>query len=180
MELTDSIQKAPESEDGEHQERAVPRLSFVDVHHSYGDIAALRGVTLDVAQGEIVCLLGHSGCGKTTLLRIGAGVERQVAGQVLIDGQEVSGSHRFDPPERRGVGLMFQDYALFPHLTILKNVMFGLADRPSDKAESMARAALWSGSVYPNMPTPIPMPCPAASSSGPPWQGLSPRNRVFC
>jgi len=124
------------------QDAPKPRLAFDDIHHTYGTLAALRGVSLDVAPGEILCLLGHSGCGKTTLLRIGAGVERQTSGQILIDGQVVSGPALFAPPEQRGVGLMFQDYALFPHLTILKNVMFGLASKPTGEAKDMAMAAL--------------------------------------
>jgi iron(III) transport system ATP-binding protein len=95
-----------------------------------------------VAPGEVVCLLGHSGCGKTTLLRIAAGLERPSSGRVVLDGIEVCGPSRFVPPERRGVGLMFQDYALFPHMTILANVMYGLTSLERGEAERAARAAL--------------------------------------
>src|ERR687894_34573 len=102
------------------------RLTLEGVSRRFGRVTALDGVDLDVEPGEIVSLLGHSGCGKTTLLRIAAGVEVPSAGRVLIDGREVASPARFVPPEQRNVGLMFQDYALFPHLTILKNVMFGL------------------------------------------------------
>ncbi|WP_371358156.1 ATP-binding cassette domain-containing protein, partial [Salmonella sp. M275] len=83
---------------------------------------ALAGVTLDIAPGEVVCLLGPSGCGKTTLLRIASGIEKPSAGRVLIDDFEVAGPNRFVPPEKRSVGLMFQDFALFPHLSIVDNV----------------------------------------------------------
>jgi iron(III) transport system ATP-binding protein len=118
------------------------QLSFIDITQTYGSLRALDGVTLAIEPGELVCLLGHSGCGKTTLLRVAAGVEAPTSGRVLMDGLEVSGPHAFVPPERRGIGLMFQDYALFPHLTILENVMFGLRDLPAPEAEKSARRAL--------------------------------------
>ncbi len=102
------------------------RLTFEDVSRRYGDTLALDRVSLDIAPSEVLCLLGPSGCGKSTLLRIAAGVERPSAGRILLDGQEVAGPSRFVPPEQRGIGLMFQDFALFPHLTIRDNVAFGL------------------------------------------------------
>ena len=111
------------------------RLSFERICHSYGTQPSVRDISIDVEPGSVLCLLGHSGCGKTTLLRIAAGVERQQSGRVLIDGREVAGPNVFSPPEKRGVGLMFQDYALFPHLTILQNVIFGLTDLPRADAE---------------------------------------------
>jgi iron(III) transport system ATP-binding protein len=95
-----------------------------------------------VEPGELVCLLGHSGCGKTTLLRIAAGVEAPTSGRVLMDGLEVSGPRDFVEPERRGIGLMFQDYALFPHMTILQNVKFGLKDLSAKEGDIAARRAL--------------------------------------
>ncbi len=118
------------------------RLSFQNISHAYDKVQSVDGVSLDVSPGEMICLLGHSGCGKTTLLRIAAGVERQSGGQVMINGVEVSGPSAFLPPEQRGVGLMFQDYALFPHLSILKNVMFGLNGLPRAEAEREALSAL--------------------------------------
>src|SRR5215213_4260307 len=122
---------------------AIPaELAFEDVAQAYGALRALDGVSLTIAPGEIVCLLGPSGCGKTTLLRIAAGVENPVSGRVLLDGSEVSGPTAFVPPERRGVGLMFQDYALFPHLTILENVSFGLRGLAARDVEASARRAL--------------------------------------
>jgi iron(III) transport system ATP-binding protein len=118
------------------------RLTFEGVERRYGNTFALAGLSLDIAPAEVVCLLGPSGCGKTTLLRIAAGIERPTAGRVLINDQEVAGPSRFVAPERRNVGLMFQDFALFPHLTILANVAFGLKSLPREDARREALAAL--------------------------------------
>lgn len=118
------------------------RLSLESIRHSYGAVDALRGVSLDVEPGEIICLLGQSGCGKSTLLRVAAGLERPQDGIVSINGQEMAGPKRFVHPEQRGVGLMFQDYALFPHLTILENVVFGLHGLPRSEAQTEGIAAL--------------------------------------
>ncbi len=115
------------------------RLTFQGIERQFADNLALKGVSLDIDPGEIVCLLGPSGCGKTTLLRIASGIERPTAGRVLINEREVVGPSRFDPPEARNVGLMFQDFALFPHLSILQNVAFGLKALPAEEA---AREAL--------------------------------------
>ncbi len=109
-------------------------LSFDQVAKDYGQTHALKGVSLTVAPGEIVCLLGPSGCGKTTLLRIASGIEKPTSGRVLINDQEAAGPNKFVPPEKRNVGLMFQDFALFPHLTILDNVAFGLTALPRAEA----------------------------------------------
>jgi iron(III) transport system ATP-binding protein len=117
-------------------------LSFDVVTQIYGSVRAVDGVSLTIAPGELVCLLGHSGCGKTTLLRLAAGVETPAEGRVLLDRREVSGPKLFMPPEERGIGLMFQDYALFPHLSILDNVLFGLKALPLSQAEVAARRAL--------------------------------------
>lgn len=117
-------------------------VAFEGVSRSFGDSHALRGVSLQVEAGEIVCLLGPSGCGKTTLLRIASGVDSPTSGRVLIDGVEIAGPNRFVPPEKRGVGLMFQDFALFPHLTIRDNVAFGLTSLPKDVADREAEALL--------------------------------------
>ena len=118
------------------------KLSYDRITHRYGNVVAVRDFSLEIEPGEIICLLGRSGCGKTTLLRLAAGVEEPSVGRVLINDQAVSGGATFLPPERRGVGLMFQDFALFPHLTNLANVMFGLKSLPKSEAEKEARRAL--------------------------------------
>ena len=106
------------------------RLTLDGLNKAYGDATAVRDVSLDVAPGEVVCLLGPSGCGKSTTLRIASGVERQTAGRVLIDGEVVSDDASHAPPEKRSIGLMFQDFALFPHLSVIDNVAFGLSATP--------------------------------------------------
>jgi iron(III) transport system ATP-binding protein len=105
---------------------SIPRLSLRGVCKRFAGAAALTDVSLEIGDGEVVCLLGPSGCGKSTLLRIAAGVERADAGEVWIDGNCVCGPGGEAPPEARSVGLMFQDFALFPHLTVGDNVAFGL------------------------------------------------------
>ncbi|MCX2722796.1 ABC transporter ATP-binding protein [Roseibium salinum] len=117
-------------------------LVFENVSHDYDGVSSVQDMSLAIAPGEILCLLGQSGCGKTTLMRIAAGVERQSRGRVLINGREVAGDGVFLPPEKRGVGLMFQDYALFPHMSILDNVMFGLTNMPKKAAQMAALGAL--------------------------------------
>jgi iron(III) transport system ATP-binding protein len=117
-------------------------LAFDDVRHAYGAVESVRGVTLEIAPGEVVALVGHSGCGKTTLLRLAAGLERPSSGRILLDGREISGPASFVPPEKRGIGFMFQDYALFPHLSNLANVMFGLRGLDRADSERTARVAL--------------------------------------
>lgn len=115
------------------QEPAPPRLLLRDLWHRYPGQAAdawtLRGVSLSLGQGELVGLLGPSGCGKTTLLRLIAGFERPARGEILLDGREVAGPKRWLAPEARGVGMVFQDYALFPHLDAWTNACFGLPRR---------------------------------------------------
>ena len=105
--------------------RNVPRLQLEEIRRSFNGELAVDGLSLEVDEGELVCLLGPSGCGKTTTLRIAAGIEWQESGVVRIDGQPVSDSRRHCPPEVRSVGLMFQEFALFPHLTALENAAFG-------------------------------------------------------
>ncbi|MFT5538613.1 MAG: iron(III) transport system ATP-binding protein [Alphaproteobacteria bacterium] len=102
-------------------------LELKNVHHAFEDgVEVLHDIDLAIAPGEIVCLLGPSGCGKTTTLRLAAGLEECQQGQVLINGNSVSDGVIHVPPEKRGVGLVFQDTALFPHLTVAENIAFGL------------------------------------------------------
>ena len=102
-------------------------LVFENIHHQFGGQRVLEDVSLVARSGTVTCLLGPSGSGKTTLLRIAAGMEQPTAGRVSLDGKTVSSPGEFVVPEARGVGMVFQDFALFPHLDVLRNVMFGLA-----------------------------------------------------
>ncbi len=98
----------------------------------------VRDVSLSIAPGQVTCLLGPSGCGKSTTLRMIAGVDQPNAGSVSVDGRVLSDSTRQEPPETRGIGLMFQDFALFPHLTVAENVGFGLKGAKADKKQRIA------------------------------------------
>lgn len=118
------------------------RLTFEGVSRVFGSTEVLRDVSFEVAEAEVICLLGPSGCGKSTLLRIAAGIDEPDAGRVFLDGREVAGPERMVPPEERGVGLVFQDYALFPHLSILENVTFGLRHLSRREARAAALNAL--------------------------------------
>ena len=106
---------------------------------SYGTTPVLHNIDLGVEPGEVVSLLGPSGCGKTTLLRCIAGLERQTSGTVCVDGSEMSSPSTWTPPERRGIGMVFQDGALFPHLDVRRNIAFGLpkADRTGSRPDEM-------------------------------------------
>ncbi|MGE4281282.1 MAG: ABC transporter ATP-binding protein [Magnetospirillum sp.] len=109
-------------------------LSMQGISHHFGKMRVVDDVSLNIAPGELVCLLGPSGCGKTTTLRIAAGLEAPDAGTVSLNGAVVSGNGIHLPPERRHVGFLFQDYALFPHLRVLGNVEFGIDSlRPADR-----------------------------------------------
>lgn len=110
-------------------------LTVEQVTQSYGDTQVLGGLSLELEAGRIGCLLGSSGCGKTTLLRCIAGFERVSGGSIRIDGTVHSGPSRHTPPEQRPVGMVFQDFALLPHLSVADNVAFGLHDRPADQRE---------------------------------------------
>lgn len=121
---------------------AAPRLACRDLHVAFGRIDVLRGVSLAVAPGEIVAVLGQSGCGKSTLLRAIAGLHPPDSGEIAIDGAIVDDARTHVPPERRHVGMMFQDIALFPHLSVLANVAFGLPGRMDRQAQAVARTRL--------------------------------------
>lgn len=108
-----------------------------DLTRVYGSRRALDGLTLRVEPGELVALLGPSGCGKTTALRIVAGLDTATSGTVSVDGRDVSRV----PANKRDMGMVFQAYSLFPHLTVLDNVAFGLKMRGASKRERLSRAA---------------------------------------
>jgi putrescine transport system ATP-binding protein len=114
-----------------------PLLRIEDLTKYFGAIAAVDKLSLDVYQGEFFALLGPSGCGKTTLLRLIAGLEQPDAGRILLDGVDIAAV----PPHRRPVNMMFQNYALFPHLNVEANVAFGLKQEGLAKAEIAQRVA---------------------------------------
>lgn len=111
-------------------------VQLVSVRKAYGDVVAVAGVDLEIERGEFFSLLGPSGSGKTTLLRMIAGFERPDAGRVLLRGRDVTDR----PPYDRDVNTVFQDYALFPHMTVLENVAYGLRVKGVPKGERRARA----------------------------------------
>ncbi|SFI85744.1 ABC transporter ATP-binding protein [Celeribacter neptunius] len=111
-------------------------ISLSNVQKHYGDYHALRGITLEIGQGEFFSLLGPSGCGKTTLLRTIAGFEDYDSGTVMISERDMRGV----PANKRPTNMVFQSYAIFPHLTVLENVAFGLRKSPMSKAEKRAAA----------------------------------------
>ena len=117
-------------------------LAFENVSRRFKATDAVSSVSFELQPGEIACLLGPSGCGKTTVLRLAAGIDRPTSGRVLLDGDEVAGPNRFVAPEKRNIGLMFQEFALFPHLSILDNVAFGLRDLGQIEALKIATHAL--------------------------------------
>ncbi|MDI9700975.1 polyamine ABC transporter ATP-binding protein [Burkholderia cenocepacia] len=117
--------------------RAENFVQIVDVVKKFGDTEAVRSVNLTVRQGELFALLGSSGCGKSTLLRMLAGLETVTSGKILIDGEDLAQM----PPYKRPVNMMFQSYALFPHMSVESNVAFGLKQEGTPKAELKARVA---------------------------------------
>ena len=116
-------------------EDAKPLVSFEAVSKRFGEVTAVDRVSLDIHKGEFFALLGPSGCGKTTLLRMLAGFEQPSEGRILLGGRDIAGL----PPHRRPVNMMFQSYALFPHLSVAGNIAFGLKQEAMSRAEINAR-----------------------------------------
>lgn len=136
---------------GAHQEprkRQETNGAFVAVHgvrKSFGTVEVLKGVSFEVAKGEVVCLIGPSGSGKTTILRCLNGLEAADAGSIVVDGDQVVGRKKDLPRIRSNIGMVFQDFNLFPHRTVLANVMEGplvVRKEPRDVAEARARRLL--------------------------------------
>lgn len=120
----------------------VPVLTFENIHHRYGKVHSVRGISLAIEMGEIVCLLGPSGCGKTTLLRLASGLECPEKGEIHINGNLAGSRRKLVPPEKRPISMVFQDYALFPHLNVLQNVVFGLKKLPAEERYRRARESI--------------------------------------
>ncbi len=114
-----------------------PLVQLAGVSKHYGDVRAVDSVTLELEPGEFFALLGPSGCGKTSLMRLVAGFETPDAGRILLDGQDMQGV----PPYRRPVNMMFQSYALFPHMSVERNIAFGLAQQGMSKGDIATRVA---------------------------------------
>jgi spermidine/putrescine transport system ATP-binding protein len=110
-------------------------IQLVDLVKRFGEVEALRGISLDIPPGEFFSLLGPSGCGKTTTLRMIAGFERPTSGEIVLDGKDMSTT----PPNKRSVNTVFQSYALFPHLNVAKNVAFGLRFTSASKSDTQER-----------------------------------------
>ena len=131
-------------------------LDLEGVSRRFGDRVVLSDVTLAIPPGRITCLLGESGCGKSTLLRIIAGVDRPDGGRIRMSGTEIVGPGRFVQPESRRIGFMFQDYALFPHLSVAENLAFGLRHLPkAAQRDRVAEVVGRIGQVTLNRPSAI-------------------------
>ena len=111
-------------------------MRLENVHKRFGDVAAVDGVSLDIADGEFFSMLGPSGSGKTTTLRMIAGFEEPTEGRIILHGRDITGV----PPFDRDVNTVFQDYALFPHMTVEDNVEYGLRVKKVPRAERRSRA----------------------------------------
>jgi putrescine transport system ATP-binding protein len=129
--------KGPGKDTPWKDEKAQPYIRIEGVTKKFGEFVAVNDVSLSIYRGEIFCLLGGSGCGKTTLLRMLAGFEQPTSGRIYIDGVDMSNV----PPYERPVNMMFQSYALFPHMTVEQNVAFGLKQEGVPRAEIATRVA---------------------------------------
>ncbi len=119
--------------------QAVPRLEVRQLKRVYDGRVVVDDVSMGIQPGQVTCLLGPSGCGKSTTLRMIAGVDMQDSGEIYVDGELICDTVYRVPPERRQIGLMFQDFALFPHLSVAQNVAFGLAGKARDTAERVGQ-----------------------------------------
>ena len=142
-------------------------VEFRAVTKRFGSLTAVNAVSLKVRQGEFLSLLGPSGCGKTTSLRLIAGFEQPDEGEILIGGTDAAGT----PPYKRDVNTVFQSYALFPHMSVLDNVAYGLKQRGVAKAGAVRQGPGGAGAGPAHRPGEAPAAgcCPAASSSGSRW-----------
>ena len=136
-------------------------LSVRNIVKHFDTHTALKNVSIDIEKGELVSILGPSGCGKTTLLRIIAGLETADEGQVIIDGRDCASL----PPSKRNFGIVFQSYALFPHMTVEQNILFGLNQQKNlskEERKNRCQEVLEMVDLYDQRK--IPLRCPADSS----------------
>ena len=108
-------------------------LDIKNLHHSYGELEALNNLNFSIKDNSIVSVLGPSGCGKTTLIRVIAGLESVQKGEIFLEGKIVANSNLNSPPEKRPISYVFQDFALFPHMTVLENISFAAGSRKNKK-----------------------------------------------
>ena len=110
-------------------------LTVSQLNLAFEQKMVLQDFSFNLEQGEIACLLGHSGCGKTTALRTIAGFEQAQSGSITLNGKTLANSHSFVPPHLRQIGMVFQDYALFPHLTVAQNIAFGISKQTAHERQ---------------------------------------------
>jgi len=153
-------------------------LQIQDVVKDFSGYKAVNHVSLDIAKGEIFALLGSSGCGKTTLLRMLAGFETPTSGRIVLNGQDLAGL----PPYERPLNMMFQSYALFPHLSVWDNIAFGLRrdGLPKNEVGDRVEAMLKLVQLGKFAPSAGHTNCQAASSSGWRWPAAWPSNPRCC
>jgi iron(III) transport system ATP-binding protein len=116
-----------------------PMLEFKSVSHKYGKTPSVADIDLVIEEGQVHGLLGPSGCGKSTILRLAAGLEQPLEGEIYLNGRLIASPQQMMPPEHRGIGLVFQDYALFPHMTVKENILYGLKNLGMEQNAQDAR-----------------------------------------
>lgn len=116
-------------------------LEFRDISHAYGRTPSVDSINLSIEEGQVVSLIGPSGCGKSTILRLAAGLEQPLKGEIYLNGILVASPNHMTPPEKRGIGLVFQDYALFPHMNVEENITYGLKQIGLSQKAQQARVA---------------------------------------
>jgi ABC-type uncharacterized transport system YnjBCD ATPase subunit/ABC-type spermidine/putrescine transport system permease subunit II len=161
--------------------RTMSAIRAIGVHKAFGPVKAVDGLNLDIAEGEICALLGPSGCGKTTMLRLLAGFEAPDAGCITLGGEIIAGGRTYLAPERARIGMVFQDYALFPHLTVEGNVLYALGGRAGRNADARRGSPRCSSSsAWPTSAGASRTSSPAASSSASPWPARWPAPPSWC
>ncbi len=160
------------------------KIELTHIDKYYGKNHVLKDLNLTIEDGDFMTLLGPSGCGKTTTLRVVSGLEKPQSGIILMDGKEIvnAAEASFAPPSKRNLNLVFQSYALWPHMTVFDNVAFGLRIR-KENSETIAKkvASAWTVCRSVSLPNAIPPSCPAASSSvWPSPAPLFPSPDCFC